>query len=308
MNHPVQPLDKEKFGRCLSEFLRYTFWLLVAEFSLHFLYFPAFLNMSNILRDESFFTVSGAAVCSLVFFQVKYLVLYGFPRAVALLDGVEAPLPPMCVFSIYTFRDMWRYFDRGFHLFLVRYIYIPIGGSKKGLLFNQLASLTTFIFVFFWHGTERYILFWAIFNVMGILVEKSMDELGLSFLTQHVSNWSSGALYRRIMCCGIVPSYIFLALANLIYVSETEAFWIQTDFLLLSGKLRRLLLIGFSFYCNIQLAVEAHRIWGKTYLCSKAYYFKKADKKADWNTKIDNWKAFHRRHLSVFCEISVIMC
>ncbi|XP_071833508.1 protein-cysteine N-palmitoyltransferase HHAT-like [Apostichopus japonicus] len=281
MNKPVEPLNKEMLWGFLSEFIRYTLALLAVEFFLHFLYVPALAHRKDILREESFPTLSAVIVLSLVFFQMKYLILYGFPRAIALLDGFNAPLPPVCVLGLYSFKDMWKYFDRGLHRFLVRYIFIPLGGSRQGVLMNIMSAAVTFLFVFFWHGPQSFVFVWAILNWFGIMLEVLAGKLGRTLYAKDMDAWLSGATYRRLMGLVLVLPNTFIVAANLVYLHGEETLKIQIKNMLFSGHPSQILWIFVSVYCNLQMNLEARRIWGKRYLCTKGYYFRSNPKEKE---------------------------
>ena len=57
------------------------------------------------------FSAGGLALCHLLFFQMKYVVMYGLPRVHAMFDHINAPLPPVCILGMYLFQDFWRYAD-----------------------------------------------------------------------------------------------------------------------------------------------------------------------------------------------------
>ncbi len=58
----------------------------------------------------------------MLFFQQKYLLMYGMPALIALFDRVNAPQTPICPLGVYSVKQMWRYFDRGLHDMLVRWV------------------------------------------------------------------------------------------------------------------------------------------------------------------------------------------
>lgn len=62
------------------------------------------------------------------------------------------------------------YFVCFFFVFF-RYIYIPLGGSRKGILRQLLGSAVCFAFIFWWHGAEWYLLYWCMANFVGICLE-----------------------------------------------------------------------------------------------------------------------------------------
>ena len=47
-----------------------------------------------------------------------------------------------------------------------RHIYIPLGGSRHGPLWQFLAAVACFSFTCFWHGALDYILVWTAFNLV----------------------------------------------------------------------------------------------------------------------------------------------
>ena len=47
-----------------------------------------------------------------------------------------------------------------------RHIYIPLGGSRHGPLWQFLAAIACFSFTCFWHGALDYILAWTAFNLV----------------------------------------------------------------------------------------------------------------------------------------------
>jgi len=72
-----------------------------------------------------------------------------------------------------------RYFDKGLHKWLVRYIFIPLGGSIKdqAMWRNLLTSMLVFGFVYLWHGLRNDHLVWATLNWFGVFIEKIAEDV-----------------------------------------------------------------------------------------------------------------------------------
>ena len=72
-----------------------------------------------------------------------------------------------------------RFFDKGLHKWLVRYIFIPLGGTNKnqGFLRSMLNSVLVFGFVYTWHGYQFHHLIWASWNWLGVFLEKVADSI-----------------------------------------------------------------------------------------------------------------------------------
>ena len=58
-----------------------------------------------------------------------------------------------------------------------RHIYVPVGGSRHGLLRQIIASFLCFVFIFVWHGMNYGILIWTILNYLGILLEAMASQV-----------------------------------------------------------------------------------------------------------------------------------
>ncbi|PIK33610.1 putative protein-cysteine N-palmitoyltransferase HHAT [Apostichopus japonicus] len=195
MNQPVQPWNKDKYVCCFWEALHYFGWMFFIEIALHYCYHPSLTFDTITLKNASYVECAGYVMCSLLYFQIKYMALYGFPRLLCLLDGLDSPKPPMCIHAMYTFKDMWRFFDRGLHEFMVRYVYIPLGGSKAGFLRQQLSSILCFAMITFWHGGGTNIIYWGITNWAGLTVE-TLVEVTLKSRVPDEPTWVSGAMRR----------------------------------------------------------------------------------------------------------------
>lgn len=60
---------------------------------------------------------------------------------------------------------------------LSRYVYIPLGGSQRGLLGTLLSTAMTFAFVSYWHGSYEDLWCWAALNWLGVTVESGAQRL-----------------------------------------------------------------------------------------------------------------------------------
>jgi D-alanyl-lipoteichoic acid acyltransferase DltB (MBOAT superfamily) len=86
------------------------------------------------------------------------LVIWRITRAWALCDGIESPENMnRCICNNYTFEGFWRSWHRSFNQWLIRYLFIPLGGSK----FKSLNIWVVFSFVAIWHDFELNLIFWA---------------------------------------------------------------------------------------------------------------------------------------------------
>ncbi|XP_022091250.1 protein-cysteine N-palmitoyltransferase HHAT-like [Acanthaster planci] len=272
INQAPRLFTKAEVKKILKESCRYIFWTIFVEFVLHFLYFPAFHQVRLVFQFLPTWSIAGVGLCHLLFFQVKYLVTYGLPRAIALWDRIDAPLPPICVLAMYTFQDMWKYFDRGLHSLLVSTIYIPMGGSRHGFFRQLLASMLCFSFVFVWHGLETHLFYWALINWLGtvneMVIQKVTHWLGV---LPYLKSKLSSSMYCRLLGLILTPNFMALALSNLVFlggIRTTNTYYYR---LVQSDSPWPLFTTFITFYVILQVAKAAHQHFGKTYLCKKLY-------------------------------------
>ncbi len=72
-----------------------------------------------------------------------------------------------------SIKDFWRRWHVSLSLFLRDYVYIPLGGSRKGKFRKMVNLMITFLVSGFWHGVGFKYLFWggmhAVFQICGEL-------------------------------------------------------------------------------------------------------------------------------------------
>eukprot|EP00074_Homo_sapiens_P082801 XP_016857228.1 protein-cysteine N-palmitoyltransferase HHAT isoform X17 [Homo sapiens] len=165
----------------------------------------------------------GLALAQVLFFYVKYLVLFGVPALLMRLDGLTPPALPRCVSTMFSFTGMWRYFDVGLHNFLIRYVYIPVGGSQHGLLGTLFSTAMTFAFVSYWHGGYDYLWCWAALNWLGVTVENGVRRLvETPCIQDSLARYFSPQARRRFHAALASCSTSMLILSNLVFLGGNE--------------------------------------------------------------------------------------
>jgi D-alanyl-lipoteichoic acid acyltransferase DltB (MBOAT superfamily) len=93
----------------------------------------------------------------------KFAIIWRFARLVSLLDGVNPPENMKgCIGHTINFRVFWKEWHCSFNAWLVRYVYIPLGGNRKGAANQVFASICCFLFVASWHDFEWRLVVWGV--------------------------------------------------------------------------------------------------------------------------------------------------
>lgn len=79
-----------------------------------------------------------------------------------------------------SMRDFWRRWHISLTAWFREYVYIPLGGSRKGLAKTCLFTLVTFLLSGLWHGADWSFVAWGVLNgaylVFGLLTRRSDAE------------------------------------------------------------------------------------------------------------------------------------
>ena len=130
----IDPYSSQRIRVALKKFCLCFIYAVGLEIFFHFCYAPTISQQLHILEELHCGQIASLWWLNLNIFCVKYYIFYRGTGLFAELDGFDAPDAPKCIASLYTFGEMWRTFDRGLYMFLQRYIYHPLGGSKHGLM------------------------------------------------------------------------------------------------------------------------------------------------------------------------------
>ena len=199
--------------------IRFVCCLLTMEVMLHYVYAVAISKARPAWEVYTPFQLSMLGYFNLHIIWLKLLLPWRFFRLWALIDGIDPPENMVrCMSDNYSALAFWRGWHRSFNLWLIRYLYIPLGGSggpgtrgRWAVPRTCVNFLAVFTFVALWHDIQLRLLMWGWLISLFILPEV------LATLAFPKRKWQDRKTAYRIICgIGAVGNILMMMAANLV--------------------------------------------------------------------------------------------
>ena len=96
----------------------------------------------------------------------------------ALLFNIKLPINFNSPYKAKDIQDFWRRWHITLSRFLRDYIYIPLGGNRKGSFRTYNNLMTTFILGGLWHGAGWTFIFWGFLHGAALAIHRLWQNLG----------------------------------------------------------------------------------------------------------------------------------
>jgi len=206
-------------SRTLLYGLRFLISLLFMEIMIHYIYVIAISKSQPAWEVYTPFQLSMLGYFSVHHIWLKLLLPWRFFRLWSLLDGIDPPENMVrCTSNVYSTLAFWRGWHRSFNRWIVRYIYIPLGGSggpgtrgPLGQMRGVCNLLVVFTFVAIWHDIQLRLLVWGWLISLFVLPET------VATLLFPRNNWKNHPETYRMLCgVGAVGNLLMMMSANLV--------------------------------------------------------------------------------------------
>ncbi|KAF1956631.1 MBOAT-domain-containing protein [Byssothecium circinans] len=196
--------------------IRFAVVLLTMEVMIHYCYMVAIFNERPDWSGYTPAQLSMLGFLNLKHIWLKLLIPWRFFRLWALLDGIDPPENMVrCMSNNYSVTNFWRGWHRSFNKWSLRYLFIPLGGSKMPGLWGKVRLtanyLVVFSFIAIWHDIQLRLLMWGWLVTLFVLPE---------FIASKVfpaRKWKDSPNAYRYLCgLGSVGEILLLMAANLV--------------------------------------------------------------------------------------------
>lgn len=211
--HRAASIETGRTGRYA---VRFGLVLLAMELILHFNYVGAISKSNPKWRSYTAAELTMLSFMNLHIIWLKLLIPWRLFRLWALVDGVDPPENMVrCVSNNYSTQLFWRSWHRSYNRWLIRYIYVPMGGASFRTPAAAVRSVVTYLLVFtfvaLWHDIQLRLLIWG-----WLIVFFMLPEWTASYFFP-ARKWESRPTAYRMLCCvGAVANVIMMIMANLV--------------------------------------------------------------------------------------------
>lgn len=99
----------------------------------------------------------------------------------SLMFNITLPINFDSPYKAVSIRDFWKRWHISLTKFFTKYIYIPLGGSKKGIIFTCVNTMIVFLISGIWHGANWTFILWGLlhgaFSVFDRVIEKKSRKI-----------------------------------------------------------------------------------------------------------------------------------
>ncbi|XP_064455697.1 protein-cysteine N-palmitoyltransferase Rasp-like [Ornithodoros turicata] len=179
LDRPPTPwsFSKRSFGLFLNLLHCYVLYLFYNVHT-HYFYHKVLSYLPDIVETLDAWSAAGFCFLSAFSIFLEYRIFLLLGGAVAALDGLRLPPASMCIARPYSSAHFWKNFNRGYHLWLARYFYIPFIGGDRSNGLKVIGAGLCFGVIWWGHNGGAAIGAWCSINCLTVLLEKFVIHFG----------------------------------------------------------------------------------------------------------------------------------
>ena len=89
--------------------------------------------------------------------------------------NIRLPINFDSPYKALSIRDFWKRWHISLTKFFTKYVYIPLGGSRKGKLFTYLNTMIIFVISGLWHGANWTFLLWGVLHGLLMVFDRVFE-------------------------------------------------------------------------------------------------------------------------------------
>ena len=128
------------------------------------------------------FEMATAADCILLILFYTFEIYFDFSGysdmavGVSTMLNIDLPINFDSPYKAISIRDFWKRWHISLTAFFTKYIYIPLGGSRRGKLFTCLNTMIVFGISGLWHGTNWTFVLWGVLHGLFSIFDRLFNK------------------------------------------------------------------------------------------------------------------------------------
>lgn len=204
-------------------------------------------------------------------------------RGCALLMGIRLSENFRRPYAAVTLREFWQRWHMSLTRWFTDYVYIPLGGSRRGLTVTLRNTMIVFLLSGLWHGADVTFLIWGGLHGLFLCAERLVGEkaprhprlrhfftlllVGFAWIFFRADSLADALLILKVMVCSPAPGQFWSGLglsaaSALLLIGVLPLLPLVERLPTLSadgnGNLKALLLILVIFFCRLILLSAGH--------------------------------------------------
>jgi len=156
-----QPQRTHSLRRIIGMTAAVIFYTYALSISLGYYYQFSINERREYWSKEDAWGIARTGLLTLTYMYMKFLIIWRTFRCFGLWDGIDTQENMVrCVNNNFTFAGFWRSWHASMHNWIIRYLYLPLGGSRTQIYTVWLI----FLFIGLWHDLWLRWVAWALFN------------------------------------------------------------------------------------------------------------------------------------------------
>lgn len=95
----------------------------------------------------------------------------------SIILNIELPINFDSPYKSLSIRDFWKRWHMSLTGFFTKYIYIPLGGSRKGQIFTYVNTMIVFAVSGLWHGANFTFILWGLLHGLFMIFDRMFEKI-----------------------------------------------------------------------------------------------------------------------------------
>lgn len=189
----------------------------------------AYIQAAAIPAGEGALTIPEIIITALSYTFQLYFDFSGYSdmaTGLGLMLNLQLPMNFNSPYKAISVSDYWKRWHLTLTRFLTRYIYIPLGGSRKGVFRTYLNIMAVFIVSGIWHGANWTFILWGLIQGVCQCINR-LTHNGYERFMSLVEDKCGKAFKNFVIAIQWILNFAFLNLNLLLFRADSVTQWVQ---------------------------------------------------------------------------------